>query len=110
MTLVVKNRRSVPVTSDDMNAVVAHLAARFRGRLFDLRMFFRDGGVVIRGAAASYYVKQLAQHAVMELLELPITANEIVVRSVHRGLVDAPAMTASSKNSENDESVGQCAI
>ena len=97
MELVVKHRRPVPVT-DELNAAVAHLATRLRGRLFDLRMFVRDGGVVIRGVANSYYVKQLAQHAVMQLVSLPIAANEIVVRSVHRGTVDSLAMAASSKS------------
>lgn len=97
METIVKNRRSVPV-AEELNAAVAHLATRLRGRLFDLRMFVRDGGVVICGVANSYYVKQLAQHAVMQLVSLPIAANEIVVRSAHRGTVDLLAVTASSKS------------
>jgi hypothetical protein len=36
-------------------------------------------GVVLHGIAGSYYVKQMAQHAVMEHLSLPIVANEIEV-------------------------------
>jgi hypothetical protein len=97
MEMVAKNRRSVSV-AEEVSAAVAHLTTRLRGRLFDLRMFVRDGGVVIRGVANSYYVKQLAQHAVMQMVSLPIAANEIVVRSAHLGTVDSLAMTASSNS------------
>jgi hypothetical protein len=57
----------------------AGLRQRLRGRLRDLRVLTRDEGLVLRGRAASYHVKQLAQHAVMELSDLPILANEIQV-------------------------------
>ena len=38
---------------------------------------------ILRGSAATYYIKQLAQHLVREIMEttnLPILANEIEVR------------------------------
>jgi hypothetical protein len=82
METVVKNRRSVSM-AEELSEAVVHLATRLRGRLFDMRMFTRDEGVVICGVANSYYVKQLTQHAVMQLVSLPIAANEIVVRSAH---------------------------
>jgi hypothetical protein len=34
---------------------------------------------VLRGVTRTYYAKQLAQHAVMQLTDLPIHANEIDV-------------------------------
>lgn len=36
-------------------------------------------GLVLRGRTCTYYAKQLTQHAVMELTEFPILANEIDV-------------------------------
>jgi hypothetical protein len=96
MNVIVKKRRSMPVVTDELNAAVNHLKTRLRGRLRDLRMFVRDGGVVIRGVANSYYVKQLAQHAVMQLVSLPIAANEIIVLSVHLGAGDSLAPAASA--------------
>jgi hypothetical protein len=52
---------------------------RLRGRVRDFRMVSGVRGVILRGRALSYYAKQLAQHAVMEITLLPILANEIEV-------------------------------
>lgn len=46
----------------------------------DLRVLVEDRGLVLRGRAATYYAKQIAQHAAMEATGLPILANEIEVR------------------------------
>jgi hypothetical protein len=35
--------------------------------------------LILRGRAHTYYAKQLAQHAVMEVIELRIVTNEIEV-------------------------------
>lgn len=35
--------------------------------------------MVIEGYAETYYAKQLAQHAVMEVCDLPVCANDIQV-------------------------------
>jgi hypothetical protein len=40
----------------------------------------QDNGLILRGQAHTYFAKQLAQHAAMEVTELPILANEIEVR------------------------------
>jgi hypothetical protein len=56
--------------------VQARLASQVRG----LRLLLRDGGLVLRGPARTYYAKQLAQHAAMCGTSLPIRANEIEVR------------------------------
>ncbi|HLN31800.1 MAG TPA: hypothetical protein VK395_28940 [Gemmataceae bacterium] len=51
------------------------LGSRVRG----LRIIVRHDGVILQGRATTYHAKQLAQHAAMELGELPILANEIEV-------------------------------
>ena len=58
----------------------AHLQSRLNGRVRDLRLLVRGQGLVLQGCAATYYAKQLAQHAVMEATGRPILANEIEVR------------------------------
>lgn len=59
--------------------VETHVRQRLKGRVRDLLLLLREEGLVLRGYARTYYVKQLAQHAVMEATELPLLANEIVV-------------------------------
>lgn len=49
------------------------------GRVQDLRIFYLEGGLVLRGRSHSYYAKQMAQHHAQEISELPIRANEIEV-------------------------------
>jgi hypothetical protein len=39
---------------------------------------FKDG-LMLRGHTSSYYGKQLAQHAVMRMTDMPIRSNEILV-------------------------------
>jgi osmotically-inducible protein OsmY len=67
--------------SGEIATVAAHLAQHLRGRLRDASVTIHRGGVVIRGTTKSYYVKQLAQHAVMKHVSLPIVANEIDVQA-----------------------------
>jgi hypothetical protein len=50
------------------------------GQVWDLRLVIHDRGVILQGRALSYYAKQLAQHAVMRGLGLPVVANDIEVR------------------------------
>lgn len=52
---------------------------RLGNRVRDLRVHLRPAGVVIEGRTKTYHAKQLAQHAVMELANLPILANDIEV-------------------------------
>jgi hypothetical protein len=63
---------------------IAELEARVRcrlsGRVQDLQVLGDMYGLVLKGHSHTYYVKQLAQHAVMEATALPILANEIEVR------------------------------
>jgi hypothetical protein len=62
---------------------VADLEARVQFRLGcqvrHLRLLLHERGLILHGRARSYYAKQLAQHAVLELTDIPILANEIEV-------------------------------
>ncbi len=68
-----------PAISDELVAAAGHIANVLRGRLLDICLTVERGGVVIGGRTGSYYVKQLAQHAVMSCVSLPIAANDIEV-------------------------------
>ena len=52
---------------------------RVWGQVEDLHVLVRGHGLVLRGRARTYYVKQLAQHAVLGASRLPLVANEIEV-------------------------------
>ena len=55
------------------------LLRRLGNRIRDLRVLLLPDGLILQGRTATYHAKQVAQHAAMELAELPILANEIVV-------------------------------
>jgi len=61
----------------------AHLESLVRirsyGRVRDLRLELRGAGLILSGRTTSYYVKQLAQQAILEAGEMPLLANEIEV-------------------------------
>jgi hypothetical protein len=69
------------IVAEEIATAAAHLAKHLRGRLVDASVTVHRGGVVIRGTTKSYYVKQLAQHAVMKRVSLPIAANDIEVQA-----------------------------
>ena len=55
------------------------LRERLASRVWGLRVLLCPEGVVLQGYTTTYYGKQLAQHAAMQVLGLPIRANEIEV-------------------------------
>jgi hypothetical protein len=55
------------------------LQRRLIGRVHDLRLLLKDRGLILRGKAATYYAKQIAQHEAMNASVLPLLANEIEV-------------------------------
>jgi hypothetical protein len=69
--------------------VEAVLRQRLCGRVRELRVVVRAEGVVLHGASANYYGKQLAQHLAHQLFRLPIAANKIEVRSIAAPATDA---------------------
>jgi len=68
---------SVPPQEEHLEALVQR---RLAGRVRDFRIRVRHDGVVLEGRAPTYHAKQIAQHAVMELVGMTIVANEIEVR------------------------------
>ena len=59
--------------------IVTEIDRQLRGRLRQFSIAGDEQGLVLSGAAPSFYVKQLAQHAVGRLTRLPIARNEIQV-------------------------------
>jgi hypothetical protein len=70
--------RDVP-TPEALGELEAHVQSQLSGRIRDFRLSTREGGLVLEGYTCTYYAKQLAQHAVMEAVDLPIRGNEIEV-------------------------------
>lgn len=81
MAKTIEASEMTPSVADEVATAATYLARHLRGRLRDGRVSVLRGGVVIRGTTKSFYVKQLALHAVMERVSLPIAANEIEVHS-----------------------------
>ena len=71
------SRNSAPAVSTEQ--VEALLIQKLRGRVWNIRLHVEDGCVILLGQARTYYAKQLAQHLVMEIVQLPIRANHIQV-------------------------------
>jgi hypothetical protein len=69
--------------AETLSAPTEHLELlvqrRLGSRVRDLRVVVRQDGVILQGRAGTYHAKQLAQHATMELTDLPILANDIEV-------------------------------
>lgn len=59
--------------------LTTQIVRRLGNRVRDLRVLRQGGGLVIQGRTTTYYAKQLAQHAAMELDNEPILANDIEV-------------------------------
>ncbi len=74
------SRPNAVMSQEDLDRLVAQVQHELSGRLRDFRLKRRGDGVILMGRAGSYYAKQLAQHAAMEITGLPIHANEIEVR------------------------------
>ena len=59
---------------------LAHrIQSRLCGRVRDFRVLLQGDELVLEGVTHTFHAKQLAQHAVMEALDSPIRANNIVV-------------------------------
>jgi hypothetical protein len=62
------------------NRLEVVLQQHLGGRVPDLHVDLQEQGLILRGHTATYYVKQLAQHAAAQLTGLPVLANDIEVR------------------------------
>ena len=79
MTAPAAGTGSRPPGLPELEQLEALVRSRLGGRVQDLRLAVRGGGLVLTGQARTYHAKQLAQYAVMEATALPILANEIDV-------------------------------
>ncbi len=67
-------------TPEELAALGSLVQARLGGRVRDFRLVVWDCGLVLRGRTRTYYAKQLALHAVLEVTRLPIRSNQITVK------------------------------
>jgi hypothetical protein len=68
-----------PPVATDEERLENMLLRRLGNRVRDLRVTVLPAGVILQGRTATYHAKQLAQHAAMELGDMPILANDIEV-------------------------------
>ena len=66
-------------TSHEETQLETHIQARLGSRVRYLRVVCRNTGFILQGSAHTHFAKQLAQHSVMEITNLPVLANEIEV-------------------------------
>jgi hypothetical protein len=71
--------RLAPPSPAEITQIEAHVQVRLNKRVRDFQLVTHGRGLVLRGYAATYYAKQLAQQAVLEATTFPILANEIHV-------------------------------
>lgn len=69
----------LPPTRLEDDNLATLIVRRLGNRVRNLRVLRQGGGLVIQGRTSTYYAKQLAQHAAMELDKEPILANDIEV-------------------------------
>lgn len=67
------------LTGENLARIEKYVRCRLGGRVREFQLIVHEYGLVLRGRARTFYVKQLAQHAVMETTSLSIRANEIDV-------------------------------
>jgi hypothetical protein len=79
VTEIPDETRSEPTPRDALQELKGQVERRLGGRIRNLQIVAQGLGLVLRGRTCTYYAKQLTQHAVMELTEFPILANEIDV-------------------------------
>ncbi len=71
---------SEAMTEPSVEQLEALVQRRLHGRVRDLRLLVGDQGLILQGQTSTYYAKQLAQHAAIDITGLAILANEIEVR------------------------------
>ncbi len=69
------------LTPEKISELKKILQLRLQGRVRELGLRLREDGLVLEGRAQTYHVKQLAQHALMQAVTVPIRSNDIQVLS-----------------------------
>jgi hypothetical protein len=72
-------RQTIEPVAQDVERLELLVQRRLGNRIRDLRVSLRPDGVALSGRSTTYHAKQLAQHAAMELSDLPVVANDIEV-------------------------------
>ena len=72
-------------TTGEFAPIVGEVHRQLRGRLRQFNINRHEEGIILSGEAPTYYVKQLAQHAVSQITPLSIVRNEISVSSRDSG-------------------------
>jgi hypothetical protein len=67
------------LSQEGVDRLTSQVQRRLGSRVRHLRLVVQGPGLILRGRAQTYYAKQLAQHAAMQVSGLPIVANEIEV-------------------------------
>jgi len=67
------------LTGQQQERLETLMQRRVGNRIRNLRVLVRSTGIILQGRASTYHAKQLAQHAAMELADMPILANDIEV-------------------------------
>jgi len=63
----------------DLAPITSAVDRQLGSRLREFSIDADEQGLVLSGIAPSFYVKQLAQHAVAKMTEAPIARNDILV-------------------------------
>ena len=73
--------RQMPSLTESVSAIKlqAEIRQRTGGRVRNLQVHLTEDELVLTGLSGTFYAKQLAQHAAMDLVKLPILANDIEV-------------------------------
>jgi len=71
--------QTIDVTLELARQLETRIRVRLGGQIRDIRVVCQEDGLVLHGRSRTYYAKQLAQHVVMEITNIPISANEIEV-------------------------------
>ena len=77
--MVADSRERETENSAEASCLESLVQRRLGARVRKLRIIVRHDGVILQGLTSTYYAKQLAQHAAMDLADLPLVANEIEV-------------------------------
>ncbi len=67
------------LSSNHQEQLESLMQRRLGNRVRDLHIEVLPDGIVLQGRTTTYHAKQLAQHAAMELTDLPILGNDIEV-------------------------------
>lgn len=79
MNATISRRDSEVPQAVPLQELEAQLQCQLHGRIRDFRLSADERGLVLQGHTHTFYAKQLAQSAVMNVTDQPIAANEIEV-------------------------------